>query len=79
MAKRAPNPYPEQSADDFFPPTRTVPMVERRTELNRRYHRKQKMRKLKSRLAAAKDDRERDKILAKIRALSPGWTEPAQA
>jgi len=54
-------------------------MVERRMELKRRYHRKKKMRKLKVLLAAAKDDRERDKALAKIRALSPGWTEPAQA
>lgn len=54
-------------------------MVERRMELKRRYHRKQKMHKLKARLAAAKDDRERDKILVKIRALSPGWTEPAEA
>jgi hypothetical protein len=54
-------------------------MVERRMELNRRYHRKHKMRKLKSRLATAKDNRERDQILKKIRALSPWWHEPAAA
>jgi hypothetical protein len=54
-------------------------MVERRTEQNRRYHRKKKMAKLKARLAAAKDQRERDTILKKIRILSPWWEEPAQA
>jgi hypothetical protein len=54
-------------------------MVERRTELKRRYHRKKKMAKLKAKLAAAKDGRERDGILKKIRVLSPWWTEPAKA
>lgn len=46
-------------------------MVERRTELNRRYHRKGKMRKLKNKLAAAKTDGDKQKILDKIRKLSP--------
>jgi hypothetical protein len=50
-------------------------MVERRMELDRRYHRKEKMRKLKRRLAEARGEA-RDKILAKIHALSPFWTEP---
>ena len=54
-------------------------MVERRSELNRRYSRKKKMRKLKSRLAAAKDHRERETILRKIHLLSPDWKEPAPA
>jgi hypothetical protein len=54
-------------------------MVERRTELKRRYHRKKKMAKLKARLAAAKDQRERDAVLRKIHILSPWWEEPAQA
>jgi len=54
-------------------------MVERRMELNRRYHRKKKMRKLKARLAAAKDQRERDNFLRKIHLLSPTWREPAKA
>ncbi len=54
-------------------------MVERRIELNRRYHRKKKMAKLKARLAAAKDQRERDAVLKKIHILSPWWEEPAQA
>ena len=54
-------------------------MVERRSELKRRYHRKGKMRKLKARLAAAKDARERDHILRKIRLLSPMWAEAKPA
>lgn len=54
-------------------------MVERRKELNRRYSRKKKMQKLKSRLAAAKDGREREAILRKIRLISPTWKEPAAA
>lgn len=55
-------------------------MVERRKELKRRYHRKGKMLKLKLKLAkatAGKDGREREKILYKIRCLSPWWIEPA--
>jgi hypothetical protein len=52
-------------------------MVERRSELNRRYHRKKKMDKLKGKLARAKDARERELILKKIHVLSPWWAEPA--
>jgi len=51
-------------------------MVERRIELNRRYHRKKKLAKLKAKLATAKDGRDRDNILRKIHLLSPWWTEP---
>ncbi len=57
-------------------------MVERRSELNRRYQRKKKMKKLKAKLAkatAGRDSRERDKVLAKIRVISPWWKEPAPA
>jgi hypothetical protein len=54
-------------------------MVERRSELKRRYHRKHKMAKLKSRLAAAKTGHDKEVILKKIHALSPWWTEPAPA
>ena len=54
-------------------------MVERRSELKRRRHRRKKMLKLKSRLAAAKDNREREQILKRIRRVSPLWTEPAKA
>jgi hypothetical protein len=52
-------------------------MVERRSELNRRYHRKKKMAKLKARLAETKSNSEREAILKKIRTLSPWWQEPA--
>lgn len=54
-------------------------MVERRIELNRRYRRKHKMTKLKAKLAAAKDGRERETILRKIHLLSPEWSEPVEA
>ncbi len=56
-------------------------MVERRTELDRRYQRKKKMTKLKAKLAAATaagNTRERERLLQKIRLISPWWTEPAQ-
>ena len=46
-------------------------MVERRIELDRRFQRKKKMTKLKAKLAAAKDPRDRDTILKKIHRISP--------
>jgi hypothetical protein len=48
-------------------------MVERRIELDRRYHRKKKMRKLKTKLAQAPNEGERQKILSKILRISPEW------
>ncbi len=51
-------------------------MVERRIELDRRYVRKKKMKKLKSQLETATGE-QRDKLLYKMRRLSPFWTEPA--
>lgn len=54
-------------------------MVERRSELKRRYHRKTKMAKLKKKLNATKSDGDRSKLLLKIKALSPFWTEPSSA
>jgi hypothetical protein len=51
-------------------------MVERKIELRRRRTRREKMRKLKSKLAAAKTGGDREQILAKIRRLSPWWQEP---
>ena len=54
-------------------------MVERRSELNRRYQRKKKLAKLKAKLAAAKDHRAKEDILRKIRVISPWWEEPAAA
>lgn len=53
-------------------------MVERRIELDRRYTRKKKLKKLKAKLGSANGP-ERDKLLYKIRRLSPFWTEPAAA
>lgn len=52
-------------------------MVERRTELDRRYRRKKKMKKIKEKLAIATGE-QRDKLLYKIHRLSPWWTEPAK-
>jgi hypothetical protein len=52
-------------------------MVERKTELKRRYGRKKKLTKLKIKLAAAKDGREKEAILKKIHIVSPFWQEPA--
>lgn len=49
-------------------------MVERRIELDRRFMRKDKMRKLKKKLESATGE-VREKILYKIKRLSPFWTE----
>ena len=54
-------------------------MVERKIELRRRRTRYKKMAKLKDRLAAAKDNREREQVLQKIHRISPWWQEPAPA
>jgi len=48
-------------------------MVERRIELDRRYMRKDKMFKLKKKLGTALGA-DREKILYKIKRLSPWWT-----
>jgi hypothetical protein len=53
-------------------------MVERRVELNRRYHRKAKMIKLKRKLEMAKEGRDKDAILKKIHIISPWWVEPVE-
>jgi hypothetical protein len=52
-------------------------MVERKTELKRRYQRKKKLTKLKKKLATAKDGREKEAVLKKIQVISPFWQEPA--
>jgi hypothetical protein len=54
-------------------------MVERRKELDRRYRRKKKLRKLKARFATAKEGREKDNVLRKIHILSPWWSPAAVA
>lgn len=54
-------------------------MVERRTELKRRYQRKKKMDKLKRKLVMAKDIREKEAVLGKIHLISPFWKEAPKA
>jgi hypothetical protein len=54
-------------------------MVERRKELDRRYHRKAKLRKLKAKLAGTKDSVKKESIIKKIHQLSPWWTAPKPA
>lgn len=49
-------------------------MIERQTELGRRHHRKKKMRKLKAKLDST-TGADREKVLYKIKRLSPWWTE----
>ena len=51
--------------------------VERQIELKRRYHRKAKMLKLKAKLETATGP-DREKVLYKIKRLSPFWTEPVK-
>lgn len=48
--------------------------VERQIELKRRHHRKLKMKKLKAKLATATGP-DREKVMYKIKRLSPWWTE----
>ena len=50
-------------------------MVERRIELDRRYMRKRKMKKLKAKLETATPEAQ-EKLLYKMKRLSPFWTEP---
>ena len=52
-------------------------MVEKKIELRRRRARAKKLTKLKAKLAAAKDGRDKDAVLTKIRRISPWWKEPA--
>ncbi len=52
-------------------------MVERRIELDRRYRRKKKMQKIKQKLETATGE-QREKLLYKMRRLSPFWTEPTK-
>jgi hypothetical protein len=51
-------------------------VIERQTELKRRYHRKKKMAKLKLKLTGGDLGTDaRAAVLAKIKKLSPTWTE----
>jgi hypothetical protein len=53
-------------------------MVEKKIELRRRRSRHKKLQKLKDKLGVAKDGKDKDVILAKIRVVSPWWKEPAK-
>ena len=50
-------------------------MVERKIELRRRRSRRKKLLKLKDKLGAAKDAKEKEVILSKIHVISPWWQE----
>ena len=52
-------------------------MVERRIELDRRYARKKKMKKIKEKLESATGEA-REKLLYKMRRLSPFWAPPEE-
>ena len=52
-------------------------MVERKIELRRRNARRKKLLKLKDKLGAAKDAKEKDIIMTKIHVISPWWKEAA--
>jgi hypothetical protein len=54
-------------------------MVERKIELRRRRQRMKKMRKLKDKLATAKDGHQKEELLKKIHQISPWWTAPEPA
>jgi hypothetical protein len=45
--------------------------IERKRELRRRRHRKEKLNKLRAKLAAARNKAEREAIIAKIMRISP--------
>jgi hypothetical protein len=47
--------------------------IERKTELRRKQHRREKVRKLRAKLAKAKNPHEAQLIINKIRAVSPFW------
>jgi Family of unknown function (DUF6800) len=55
----------------------TAAMVEKKIELRRRRARGKKLAKLKDKLAAAKDGKDKDAVLVKIRRISPWWQAPA--
>jgi hypothetical protein len=54
-------------------------MVERKIELRRRRTRHKKLNKLKNKLAAAKDGKDKEAVLSRIHRISPWWEEPAKA
>jgi hypothetical protein len=53
--------------------------IERKSELKRRQHRRAKIRKLREKLAKARNPHEQQLIVAKIRKISPFWHPPGEA
>ena len=53
--------------------------IERKSELKRRRHRREKIRKLRAKLSHAKNPTEANAIVTKIKAISPFWHPPGQA
>ena len=53
-------------------------MGERKSELKRRRHRREKILKLKSRLHTAKEARDREQIIKRIQRVNPLWIEAAK-
>lgn len=53
--------------------------VERKSELRRRRHRRQKLRKLRAKLSRAKNPSEAAAIQQKIKKISPLWQPTATA
>jgi hypothetical protein len=51
--------------------------IERKSELNRRRQRREKVRKLRVKLSHAKNPTEAQAILNKIKVISPLWQVPA--
>jgi len=52
--------------------------VERKSELKRRQHRRAKVRKLRAKMAKAKNPHEQQLIVAKIKKISPFWHSPGE-
>jgi hypothetical protein len=50
--------------------------IERKSELRRRRTRRDKIRKLRAKIARAKNQHEADLIVQRIKKISPFWTPP---
>jgi hypothetical protein len=53
--------------------------IERKSELKRRQQRRAKVRKLRAKMAKAKNPHEQQLIVAKIKKISPLWHPPGEA
>jgi uncharacterized protein DUF6800 len=53
--------------------------IERKTELKRRRHRRAKIKKLRAKLAKAKNPHEAQLVVQRIKKISPFWHQPGEA